>query len=68
MRKPKLEGWQLFTNSVWCGPGVMHSKSGRFWIGTKKLQSIGMFFLKAAKWSQEQHDKEIKKRKRMNER
>lgn len=54
-RKPKLEGWDVFIDSIWkSGAGVLHKKSGRWWVGTKNLEKIGKFFLAAAKWAKEQ--------------
>lgn len=53
-RKPKLEGWDVFFDSIWeSGPGVLHKKSGHWWVGTKNLEKIGKFFLAAAKWARE---------------
>jgi hypothetical protein len=50
-RKPKLEGWDYYTDSVcWPGPGVIHKKSGCWWTGTKNLKAIGKFFLAAAEY------------------
>lgn len=57
-RKPKLEGWDCYIDSIcWPGPGVIHNKSGRFWHGEKQLERIGKFFLAAAKWAREQNKK-----------
>lgn len=52
-RKPELEGWDVFISSIWgSGGGVIHKKSGRWWVGTKDLEKIGKFFLAAAKWAE----------------
>lgn len=54
-RKPKLEGWDVFIDNIWgSGGGVIHTKSGRWWAGTKRLEKIGKFFLAAAKWGKAQ--------------
>lgn len=53
-RKPTLEGWECFVDSIWgSGAGVLHKKSGRWWVGSKRLEEIGNFFLKAAAWVKE---------------
>jgi hypothetical protein len=50
-RKPRLEGWECFHDTIWnTGAGVLHKKSGRWWVGTKKLKSIGKFFIAAAEY------------------
>lgn len=50
-RKPKLKGWRIFTDTIWkSGAGVMHDKSGRFWLGSKQIRDMGKFMIKAADW------------------
>lgn len=55
LRKPRLEGWRCFSETIWKhGGGVMHEKTGRFWLGAKQLEKMGKFFLAAAAWLKEQ--------------
>lgn len=55
MRKPKLEGWRLFEETIWKSwPGVLHEKTGRFWLGIKQVRAMGKFFTAAADWLDEQ--------------
>lgn len=64
MRKPVLDGWRVFTDTIWkSGGGILHEKSGRFFLGTKKIRAMGKFMLKAADWLD--HQESVKKKRGM---